>query len=138
MTPRQISLVQESFAKVEPIAPKAADIFYARLFEMAPQVRPLFPDDMSEQKHKLMTMLGIAVNGLTRLETILPAVQELGRRHKGYGTLPDHYGVVGEALLFTLDKGLGDGFTDDVRAAWADAYALLAGAMIEAAEETAQ
>ncbi|MCB2060149.1 MAG: hypothetical protein KDE21_06555 [Novosphingobium sp.] len=134
MTPEQIGLVQQSFAKVAPIAPQAADIFYSRLFEVAPQVRYLFPDDMAEQKRKLMDMLGVAVNGLTRLDAILPAVQQLGRRHKGYGAVPDHYAVVGDTLIYTLDQGLGDGFTDEVRAAWAEAYGLLAGVMIEAAE----
>lgn len=138
MTPQQISLVQESFAKVEPIAPQAAEIFYDRLFEVAPEVRSLFPDDMTTQKQKLMTMLGVAVNGLSDLEAILPAVQNLGRRHKDYGTQPEQYGVVGEALLYTLGQGLGDSFTSDVREAWADAYSLLASAMIAAAGETAE
>jgi len=134
MTPEQIGLVQQSFAKVAPIAPKAADIFYSRLFEVAPQVRHLFPDDMAEQKNKLTDMLGVAVNGLTRLDAILPAVQQLGRKHKDYGAVPDHYAVVGDTLLYTLGQGLGDGFTDDVRAAWSEAYGVLANAMIDAAE----
>lgn len=134
MTPEQIALVQSSFAKVAPIAPQAADIFYDRLFEIAPDVRALFPEDMGEQKQKLMTMLGTAVNGLTRLDAILPAVQDLARRHKDYGTAPEHYPVVGEALLYTLEQGLGDDFTEDVRAAWAETYGVLAGAMIDAAE----
>jgi len=138
MTPDQISLVQDSFAKVEPIAAQAADIFYNRLFEVAPEVRPLFPEDMTEQKQKLMTMLGVAVNGLTRLDAILPAVQELGRKHNGYGAVPGHYAVVGDALLYTLGQGLGDAFTDDTRAAWGKAYGLLADAMIAAAEEAAE
>lgn len=134
MTPEKIALVQDSFAKVAPIAPQAADIFYARLFEIAPQVRPLFPDEMKDQKGKLMTMLGVAVNGLTRLETILPAVQELGRRHVAYGTVPEHYPVVGEALLYTLEKGLGDDWNDELKDAWAEVYGALADTMIAAAE----
>lgn len=134
MTPQQIALVQESFARVVPIAPQAADIFYARLFEVAPQVRPLFPNDMSEQKSKLMTMLGVAVNGLTRLDEILPAVQKLGERHAEYGAEAAHYPVVGSALLFTLEKGLGDSWSGDLADAWSDAYAMLSGVMIEAAE----
>lgn len=134
MTPEKIALVQDSFAKVAPIAPQAADIFYARLFEIAPEVRPLFPDEMKDQKGKLMTMLGVAVNGLTRLETILPAVQELGRRHVAYGTVPEHYPVVGEALLYTLEKGLGDDWNDELKDAWAEVYGALADTMIAAAE----
>lgn len=137
MTPDKIALVQDSFAKVAPIAPQAADIFYARLFEIAPAVRPFFPDDMSEQKSKLMAMLGVAVNGLTRLDTILPAVQDLGRRHIAYGTLPEHYPVVGEALLYTLEQGLGEMWNDELAAAWGEAYSTLASAMIEAAEGAA-
>ncbi|MEY8881347.1 globin family protein [Donghicola sp. XS_ASV15] len=137
MTPEKITLVQDSFKKVAPIAGPAADIFYDKLFELAPQVRPLFPEDMTEQKKKLMQMLAIAVNGLTKLDEILPAVQDLGRRHNGYEVTPEHYGYVGEALLFTLGKGLGDDFTPEVKEAWAETYGVLAGVMIEAQNEAA-
>jgi hemoglobin-like flavoprotein len=132
MTPQQITLVQSSFAKVVPIAPQAAEIFYARLFELAPQVRALFKGDMKEQGRKLMAMLATVVNGLTRLETIVPAAQQLAVRHVAYGARPEHYAVVGAALLDTLDKGLGPDFTPEVRAAWTEAYGLLSGVMIEA------
>lgn len=138
MTPQQIELVQSSFAKVAPIAPKAADIFYAKLFEAAPGVRPLFPDDMKEQKNKLMTMLGVAVNGLTRLDEIVPAVEALGRRHVGYGALQEHYPVVGATLLATLEEGLGGDWSPAHAEAWGEAYALLAGVMVAASKgETA-
>ena len=89
MTPEQITLVQASFQKVVPIAGTAADLFYDRLFETAPQTRALFPQDMAEQKKKLMAMLGTAVANLHKLDTILPAVQALGQRHKGYGVTAD-------------------------------------------------
>lgn len=135
MTPQQIELVQKSFASVAPIAPQAADIFYDRLFAVAPGVRSLFPDDMSEQKRNLMAMLGTVVNGLTRLDAILPAVKELGAKHATYGAEPEHYGVVGETLIFTLEAGLGDSFDGDVKEAWETAYGLLSGVMIEAASE---
>ena len=134
MTPRQIALVQDSFARVAPIAGDAADIFYARLFEAAPAVRSLFPDDMSEQKDKLMAMLGVAVNGLSDLDAILPAVRALGVRHRQYGAVPEHYEVVGETLLHTLAQGLGDAFTPDVEAAWTQTYAVLADIMVTACE----
>ena len=101
--------MQDSFAKVAPIAPQAADLFYGRLFEVAPQVRSLFPDDLSEQKKKLMGMLAVVVNGLDKLDTILPAASALAKRHVGYGAAPEHYPVVGGALLWTLEKGLGEG-----------------------------
>jgi len=129
MTPQQIELVQTSFKKVVPIAATAADLFYGRLFEIAPEVRAMFPEDMKEQKVKLMGMLGIAVSNLHRLEAILPAVKELGQRHKGYGVSVAHYAPVGAALLWTLEKGLGADFTPEVKAAWTETYTTLAGVM---------
>lgn len=135
MTPDQVQLVQESFKKVLPIAPQAADIFYGRLFEIAPQVRPLFPNDLAEQKKKLMSMIATAVNNLHQVETIVPAVQDLGRRHVNYGVTADHYKPVGEALIWTLEKGLGDAFTPDVKTAWLATYTTLQSVMTAAAAE---
>lgn len=135
MTPDQIALVQTSWAKVAPIADQAAEIFYGRLFEIAPEARPLFADDMTKQKRALMGMLATAVNGLDKLETILPAVQALGERHVDYGATDVHYDLVASALLFTLGKGLGDGFTREVENAWIAAYATLAAVMMEAASK---
>ena len=129
MTPQQIDLVQQSFKKVVPIAGTAADLFYGRLFEIAPEVRPMFPEDMKEQKVKLMSMLGTAVTNLHKLETILPAVKALGERHKAYGVIAAHYAPVGAALLWTLEKGLGADFTPEVKAAWTETYTALAGVM---------
>ncbi len=134
MTPDEIVLVQDSFRMVVPIAGTAADLFYARLFETAPELRPLFPADLAEQKRKLIQMLAVAVNGLSRPEEILPALQDLGRRHAGYGAEAAHYAVVGAALLWTLDQGLGRALTPEVARAWAETYGLLSGAMIEAHE----
>jgi len=118
VTPQQIELVQTSFKKVVPIAGTAADLFYDRLFEIAPEVRSMFPQDLTEQKKKLMGMLGTAVGSLHKLETILPAVQDLGKRHKGYGVTAAHYAPVGAALLWTLEKGLGEAWTPETAAAW--------------------
>jgi hemoglobin-like flavoprotein len=132
MNNTQITLVKESWAKVAPIAPTAATLFYERLFSVAPGVRPLFADDMSEQKRKLMEMLGAVVDGLDNLDAIVPDVQALGRRHAGYRAKPEHYDVVGDCLLWTLGQGLGDEFTPETRDAWAAAYGILASAMIEA------
>ena len=132
MTPNQIELMQTSFSKVAPIAATAADLFYGRLFEIAPQVRDMFPENLSEQKKKLMAMLGTAVSNLHKLDTILPAVQELGRRHKGYGVTADQYAPVGAALLWTLEKGLGPDFTPEVKEAWTLTYTTLAGVMANA------
>jgi hemoglobin-like flavoprotein len=130
MTPEQVKLVQDSFAKVAPISDQAAAIFYERLFMVAPQVRTLFPDDMTEQGRKLMATLAVVVNGLTNLEAILPAASALAKRHVEYGAEPAHYPVVGEVLLWTLERGLGASWTPDVADAWTSAYATLSGFMI--------
>jgi hemoglobin-like flavoprotein len=133
MNPEQISLVQSSFEKVKPNAPQAAELFYGRLFELSPDVRPLFKEDIAEQGQKLMTMIGAAVNGLSRLESIVPAVQSLGRNHVDYGVKPEHYPVVGAALLWTLEQGLGEDWNPDLAEAWTNAYTILADTMQDAA-----
>ncbi|HXE87562.1 MAG TPA: globin family protein [Hyphomicrobiaceae bacterium] len=133
MTPDEIELVRTSFRSVTPIADQAADLFYGRLFDIAPEVRSLFPDDLTGQKKKLMAMLATAVTNLHQVETIMPAVRELGRRHVGYGVEETHYAPVGEALIWTLDKGLGPAFTPQVKGAWVSAYTTLATVMKEAA-----
>ena len=130
MNPTQVKLVQESFAKVAPISETAAVLFYDRLFEVAPTVRAMFPADMTEQRKKLMTMLAAVVNGLANLDSILPAASALAKRHVAYGAKPEHYPVVGSALLWTLEKGLGDAWTSDVADAWRAAYGTLSGFMI--------
>jgi hemoglobin-like flavoprotein len=133
MTPEQVALVQQSFAKVAPISETASELFYGRLFEVAPSVRALFPDDMKEQRKKLMATLAVVVNGLTNLEAVLPAASALAKRHVGYGAKPEHYPVVGGALLWTLEKGLGDAWTPETAAAWTAAYGTLSGYMISEA-----
>jgi hemoglobin-like flavoprotein len=130
MTPDQVKLVQDSFAKVAPISAKAAELFYGRLFEIAPQVRAMFPADMTEQRKKLMTTLAIVVNGLNNLDAILPAASALAKRHVSYGAEPAHYRTVGDALLWTLEQGLGPAWTPQVAAAWTSAYTTLSGYMI--------
>jgi nitric oxide dioxygenase len=137
MTPHQIILVRESFAKVAPIAEQAAGMFYGRLFELAPPLRMLFKTDIKEQGRKLMTMIGAAVNGLDRLPELVPVVQDLGRRHAGYGVKDEHYGIVAEALLWTLQQELGSAFTPEVKEAWTVAYTLLADTMKQAAHQAA-
>lgn len=137
MDDNTITLVQDSFAKVAPIADTAAELFYGRLFELDPALKPLFKGDMKEQGAKLMKMIGLAVNGLRDLDGLLPAVRNLGVRHIGYGVEDSHYSTVGTALLWTLDKGLGDDFTDDVKAAWTEVYTVLADVMKDAAAKAA-
>jgi hemoglobin-like flavoprotein len=133
MTPEQVQLVQESFSKVAPIADQAAVMFYDRLFETAPQVKAMFPTDMTEQRKKLMATLAVVVNGLSNLESILPAASALAARHVTYGAKAEHYPVVGSALLWTLEKGLGEAWTADVAGAWTAAYGTLSGFMISEA-----
>lgn len=133
MTPDQVAIVQQSFAKVAPIADQAAVLFYDRLFEIAPAVKSLFPSEMAEQRRKLMATLALVVNGLSNLETILPAASALATRHVAYGAKPEHYPVVGAALLWTLEQGLGEDWTKEVADAWTDAYALLSVFMINQA-----
>jgi hemoglobin-like flavoprotein len=133
MTTVQIELVQSSFEAVKPIAEVAADLFYTRLFELDPSLRAMFRTDRAEQGRKLMHVIGVAVKGLSRPEQILPAVEDLGRRHACYGVRRSHYATVGAALLWTLEKGLGEAFTPDVRAAWTSVYTLLADTMKRAA-----
>src|SRR5262249_28720508 len=131
MTPHQIALVQSSFKSFAPIASKAADLFYERLFEVAPEVKQFFPADLSGQKIKLVAMLATAIKNLHQFEAILSTVRQLGERHRSYGVSAEHYAPVGAALLWTLEKGLGSACTPEVRAAWSEAYSTIARAMKE-------
>jgi len=137
MESKTVTLVQESFEKVKPIAPTAAKIFYSKLFELDPALKPLFPTDkegaMVEQGNKLMTMLGAAVAGLSNLDALIPVLKGLGQRHVEYKVKPSHYNTVGAALLGTLEVGLGDDFTPDVKEAWTSVYGTMSSVMIEAA-----
>ena len=137
MTPEQIELVQSSWEKVKPISEKAAELFYGKLFELNPGFKALFPNDMVEQGRKLMAMINTAVNSLKNLEAVVPAVEEMGKRHVKYGVEDEDYDVVGEALLWTLEAGLGDAFTDDVKAAWTETYVVLSTTMKNAAASIA-
>jgi hemoglobin-like flavoprotein len=136
MNPHQIDLVRNSFALVKPIASQAAALFYANLFERDPDLRSLFHGNMAEQGERLMSMIGTAVGMLDRSATLVPALRMLGARHAGYGVEVQHYDSVGSALLQTLEQGLGEAFTPEVRAAWARLYGVIARAMLEGAHET--
>ena len=133
MTPEQVEIVQASWAKVIPISQTASELFYARLFEIAPEVKPYFKGDMKEQGKKLMVMIGTAVNSLTNIEAVVPAIRDMAIRHVDYGVKPEDYDSVGTALLWTLEQGLGDDFTPEVKDAWAEVYGLVAGTMKDAA-----
>lgn len=133
MTPQQVVLVQTSWQKVVPIKEKAAELFYGKLFELDPALKPMFKGDMVEQGRKLTAMLNTVVVKLDNLGDIVPAVRDLGKRHVAYGVEDAHYDTVAAALLWTLGAGLGDAFTPEVKDAWTKAYMTLAGAMKEAA-----
>ena len=135
MTPRQIELVQSTWARVVPIVDTVADMFYGNLFEMDPTLRAVFPQDMTQQKKKLMAMLGTAVNGLNNLEAITPALQVSGVRHLDYKVTASMYDTVGAALLKTLEQGLGNAWNDEVKEAWTVTYTILAKIMTDAAAE---
>jgi hemoglobin-like flavoprotein len=133
MTPDEKVLVQSSFQKVVPIANTAAELFYNRLFELDPALKPLFKNDIKEQGRKLMKMLGMAVDGLDELNTLIPILRGLGKQHITYGVKDNDYNTVGEALLWTLEKGLGADFTPEVKQAWIAVYMVLANVMREGA-----
>ncbi len=133
MTPQQVTLVQTSWEKCVPIADQAAALFYGKLFELDPNLKPLFKSDLKEQGKKLMTMITMVVRGLNDLGRLVPAVEDLGRRHVGYGVKDTHYATVGAALLWTLEQGLGNDFTPEVKDAWGTAYGVLATTMQKAA-----
>lgn len=135
LTVRQKDLVQGTFASIATIADDAAILFYQRLFELDPSLKPMFRGDMGEQRKKLMQMITAAVKGLDRLEQLVPAVQNLGRRHASYGVQESHYETVGAALLWTLEMGLGRQFTPEVKEAWSAVYGLLATTMKDAARD---
>lgn len=137
MEKNTVNLVQTSFKKLLPVADQVGEAFYARLFEAYPAVRPMFAQDIGPQSKKLVQMLALVVNGLDKLDAILPAVQQLARRHNDYGVVDAHYDAVGDTLLWTLRHGLGSDFTPEVEAAWTDAYSTLSSAMIAAAKEEA-
>ena len=133
---QQIELVQSTWNLVVPIAEQAATLFYGKLFELDPDVKPMFAQsDLPEQKRKLMQTIGVAVKRLHRLDEIVPVVRDLGKRHAGYGVQDEHYDTVAEALLWALEQGLGDRFTPEVRDAWAVTYTVLADTMKDAAAE---
>jgi hemoglobin-like flavoprotein/NO-binding membrane sensor protein with MHYT domain len=135
LTREQIALVQETFRQVEDAGPDVADLFYDRLFEIAPETRRMFPVNLASQKGKLLAVLAGAVLSLHKIDEVMPVLKDLGRRHIHYGVEPAHYEVAGEALLWSLARILGDDFTPAVKKAWTTAYTTLADVMIAAAAE---
>ncbi len=136
MTDLNLDIIRSTWAQVLPIADQAADLFYGRLFEIAPEVEPLFAStDMSAQKSKLLTALNLAVQNADNPGALVPVLEDMGRRHAAYGVEDEHYQAVGTALIWTLEQGLGDAFTEEARAAWTGVYGLVSGTMRRAASE---
>jgi hemoglobin-like flavoprotein len=129
MTAEQIELVRRSFAKIEPLVEEAAVLFYARLFELDPDLRSLFKVDIREQGHKLMQIIGFAVDNLDQIDDLVPTLRELGARHVEYGVQDEHYDMVGDALLWTLAKALKTDYTPATNEAWVAVYSLMADSM---------
>ena len=129
MTAEQIELVQRTWRSILPVGDTAAELFYGKLFSLDPTLKALFKNDMKDQGRNLTAMMSVAVGALSRPERITLAMRELGRRHVAYGVKPRHYEVVATALLWMLEKSLGEAFTPEVRAAWSSTYAFLAGTM---------
>lgn len=137
MTAEEIKLIKDSWAKVISISEQAAELFYGRLFEVYPEVQPYFKGDMKEQGRKLMVMIGSAVNSLENLGPMIPLIRESGKRHAVYGVKDEDYDKVADALVWTLEKALGDDFTREMKNAWVTTYTSLADVMKEAAAEAA-
>src|SRR5512146_2953246 len=107
----EITRIRRGFSAVAADADRFTADFYARLFELAPTLRPLFPDDLSSQRDKLKHMLAMLVAGLDRPVALRPALVTLGDRHRSYGVVRADFVVVGQALLDTLDAHLGEQFS---------------------------
>jgi hemoglobin-like flavoprotein len=137
MQPGQIALVQSTWQQVLPFRDEAAKLFYTKLFELDPSLRKLFTTDIQEQGRKLMAMITVVVNGLNHLDSLMPAIKGLARRHVTYGVTDSHYSTVGVALLWTLGQGLGEAFTPEVEDAWTRAYSVLSHTMKEVAASEA-
>jgi len=136
MLPKQKKLIQETWAEVMPIADRAAAIFYQRLFEIDPSTRALFnTTDMAQQRKKLIQVLSVAVSSLDNLGALGKTVEDLGRRHAGYGVKDAHYDSVGVALLWTLEQGLGKAWSPEAAAAWKEVYGVLSSIMRLAQQE---
>ena len=139
MSPEEIEIVQSTWAEVAPIADMAASLFYDKLFETEPDLKPLFAHvDLDTQKRKLIDALTHVVGNLDNFEDIAPQISDLGRRHVAYGATPAHYFSVGAALLATLETGLGDHWTEDAASAWTEAYTAIAGLMQNAGEDVSE
>jgi nitric oxide dioxygenase len=136
MTSRQIELIENSWDYVLLNVEEAGSIFYKKLFELRPELRTLFKGDLKSQAQKLTSMITFLVHKLNNLQDVKSDIIALGKRHKNYQVKPGHYETVGQALLWTLEQGLGKDWNDELRTAWLELYTLLSKIMIAAQEES--
>ena len=129
MTPEEITCVKATWARLIPIAEQAASLFYTRLFEIHPELRPLFKGDLDEQGRRIMGMIHSTVMHLGDLGPLEPTLRASGARHASYGVKDEDYDKMAAALFWTLERLLGDDFTPEVRSAWVSVYNDLASAM---------
>jgi len=130
MTPEQARLITTSWSSVASIADSAIEQFYNRLFEIDPSARALFrATNMPEQRRKVIEALSLALQSLDDLDALTPTLEDLGRRHQRYGVTAAHYDSVGQALLWTLEQGLGAAWTPAMAAAWTELFGQLSSAM---------
>jgi hemoglobin-like flavoprotein len=135
MTATQKSFVRDSFASVEPMRDSVAMLFYGRLFELDPSLRPMFTRDIGVQGRKLMDMLSALVASLDDFNAMIPVLRALGQRHVAYGVRPDHYDTVGRALLWALARALDTEFHRATREAWKKLIQETSGEMMLGATE---
>ena len=135
ITAEQIDIIETTWSQVVPIAETASSLFYQRLFETSPHLAPMFEGiDLGSQRQKLVKAINMVVVSLRKIETLIPVIEDLGKRHVGYGVRAAHYDDVGAALLWTLETGLGDAWSEEAKVAWSNAYGLLASVMLAGAE----
>jgi len=134
MTARQKQMVRESFPVIQEVAGPLSQLFYGRLFELQPGLRPMFRHDLASQGRKLMEMLSVIVEHLDRLESLDPVLRELGRRHAGYGVLPQHYATVEQALLWSFGHAMEYEFDDELKGAWRAIITQVSEAMLAGAQ----
>jgi nitric oxide dioxygenase len=132
LTERQIRLVQFSFEKITENIDQSAALFYDHLFHLDPSLKAMFKGDMRQQGRKLMQTLLVAVNGLDDFGAVAPSIRELGKRHVNYGVQPKHYELVGTALLWMVEQGIGNQYTSEICGAWTQLYDELKNVAIQA------
>ena len=133
MTPEQVDLVRKSFDALWPVRRRLADLFYGRFFELAPDARALFSQDIARQQLKLMDMIAAIVGALDKREIFQSLISHSGRQHAQFGAKGSHFIAFGDALIWSLEQQFGAGFTPELKQAWITLYGAVQKEMISAA-----